>query len=138
MKNLVLALGIFLIAFSGKAQEKTVTIKVTLENVMNDNGTILTSLHTNETFMKGGGMIDLAEKAKKGSLSFTFENVKPGSYAIMVLHDENDNKRMDFEASGMPKENYGMSNNEMAMGPPTFADAKFEVAEEDLELTIRF
>lgn len=138
MKNLVLALGIFLVAFSAKAQEKTVTIKVTIENVMNDNGTILTSLHTNETFMKGGGMIDLAEKAKKGSLSFTFENVKPGSYAIMVLHDENDNKRMDFEASGMPKENYGMSNNEMAMGPPTFADAKFEVAEEDLELTIRF
>ncbi|GMN09296.1 DUF2141 domain-containing protein [Croceitalea sp. MTPC9] len=138
MKNLVLALGIFLIAFSVKAQEKTVTLKVTLENVMNDNGNVLASLHTNETFMKGAGIVNLAEKAKKGSISFTIENVKPGSYAIMVLHDENNNQRMDYEANGMPKENYGMSNNEMTMGPPTFADAKFEVADEDLELTIRF
>lgn len=138
MKNLVLALGIFLIAFSVKAQEETVTVKVNLDNVLNDNGTLLVSLHSNETFMKGPGIIDLQEKAVKGTVTLTFENVKPGTYAIMVLHDENDNKRMDFEANGMPKESYGMSGNVMAMGPPTFADAKFEVAAEDLEFTIRF
>ena len=138
MKNLVFALGIFLIAFSVKAQEKTVTIKVTVDNVLNDDGTLLIGLHTNETFMKGAALVDLQEKAKKGAVTVTFEDVKPGTYALMVLHDENDNQRMDFEANGMPKENYGMSNNTMVMGPPTFTDAKFEVAEEDLELTIRF
>ena len=138
MKNLVLALGIFLIAFTAKAQEETVTVKVTVDNVLNDNGTLLVSLHSNGTFMKGPGVIDLQKEAVKGVVTITFENVKPGTYAIMVLHDENDNKRMDFEANGMPKESYGMSGNVMAMGPPTFADAKFEVAAEDLEFTIRF
>jgi len=138
MKNLVFALAIFLIAFTAKAQEETVTVKVTVENVLNENGTLLVSLHSNETFMKGPGVIDLQEAAVKGATTLTFENVKPGTYAIMVLHDENDNKRMDFQANGMPKENYGMSGNAMVMGPPTFADAKFEVDKEDLNLTIRF
>jgi len=138
MKNLVFALAIFLIALTAKAQEETVTVKVTVENVLNENGTLLVSLHSNETFMKGPGVIDLQEAAVKGATTLTFENVKPGTYAIMVLHDENDNKRMDFQANGMPKENYGMSGNAMVMGPPTFADAKFEVDKEDLDLTIRF
>lgn len=138
MKNLVLALGIFLIAFTAKAQQETVTVKITIDNVLNDNGTILVSLHSNETFMKGPGVIDIQEAAAKGAVTLTFENVKPGTYAIMVLHDENDNKRMDFQANGMPKESYGMSGNAMVMGPPTFDDAKFEVANEDLEFTIRF
>lgn len=138
MKNLVLTLGIFLIAFMAKAQQETATVKVTIDNVLNDNGTILVSLHSNETFMKGPGVIDLQEAAVKGAVTLTFENVKSGTYAIMVLHDENDNKRMDFQTNGMPKESYGMSGNAMVMGPPTFDDAKFEVANEDLEFTIRF
>ena len=56
----------------------------------------------------------------------------------MALHDENDNKRMDFELNGMPKESYGMSGNEMSFGPPNFVDAKFELSDKDLEFNIRF
>ena len=138
MKNLILALGIFLIAFATQAQEEKVTLTVTIENVLNDNGNVLISLHNNETFMKGPGVIDLQEKAVKGAVTVTFKDIAPGTYAIMVLHDENDNKRMDFEASGMPKESYGTSNNVMAMGPPSFADSKFELADKDLDLVIRF
>ena len=138
MKNLVLTLGIFLIAFSTKAQEETVTVNVTIDNVLNDKGTILVSLHSKDSFMKGSGVIDMQEKAKKGTISVSFENVVASEYAVMVLHDENDNKKMDFEANGMPKENYGISGNAIAMGPPTFTDAKFEVTNEDVELTIRF
>ena len=139
MKKLVLALvATVLISFSLKAQEETVTVTLILENVLNDNGTVLASLHTKDTFMKSAGIVDLSEKAETGKMTFTFEDVEPGSYAVMVLHDENDNKRMDFQPNGMPKENYAMSNNPMLMGPPTFSDAKFEVGEEDMELTIRF
>jgi uncharacterized protein (DUF2141 family) len=138
MKNLVLALGIFLAAFTTQAQEEKVTVTVTIENVLIDNGNVLVSLHNNETFMKGRGVIDLLEKAVKGVVKVTFEDIAPGTYAIMVLHDENDNKRMDFEANGMPKESYGTSNNVMAMGPPSFSDSKFEVADKDLDLVIRF
>lgn len=139
MKTVALILGVFFISVTAKAQETaSTTVTVTIENVMSNEGVILASLHNSDTFMKGAGLIDLTDQAKKGEMTLTFENVQPGSYAIMVLHDKNENNRMDFQANGMPKENYGMSNNEMTMGPPTFADAKFEVAGEDMALTIRF
>ena len=139
MKTLALILSVFFISVTAKAQEKeSVTITVNIENVLNDNGVVLASLHSTDTFMKGAGIIDLAKEAQKGTVTLTFENVEPGTYAIMVLHDENENNRMDFEATGMPKESYGMSGNAMVMGPPTFNDAKFEVTNEDLEFNIRF
>ena len=56
----------------------------------------------------------------------------------MVLHDENGNKRMDFESNGLPKESYGSSGNDMSMGPPSFEGSKFEITDTDKEITIRF
>ena len=88
--------------------------------------------------MKNGGIDNVMLEAKKGSLSFTFKDVKPGSYAVMVMHDLNSNKNMDFDSNGIPTESYGMSGDEMVMGPPTFEAAKFEVADKDLKLSIRF
>ena len=87
---------------------------------------------------KKTGIQNAETKIEGNSVVFTFEDVKPGTYAIMVLHDENENFRMDYELSGMPKENYGMSNNPMSFGPPQFDDAKFEMGEKDKEITIRF
>lgn len=37
----------------------------------------------------------------------------------------------------MPKENYGISNNNMSYGPPVWQEAKFEVNSENLEMEIR-
>ena len=68
----------------------------------------------------------------------TFTHIQPGVYAVSVLHDENDNNRMDFETNGMPKENYAMSQNPMLMGPPSFKDVKFTIDRADLDLTLRF
>ena len=139
MKTVVLFFSLLLsISFIHAQEEKGVTVTVTIENVLNDEGTVLASLHTSNTFMRGGGIVDLAEKAKKGPITLTFENVVPGTYAVMAMHDANDNKRMDYESNGMPKESYGMSGNDMAMGPPNFDMAKFEVNGEDLNLNIRF
>ncbi len=139
MKTVVLFFSLLLsISFIHAQEEKGVTVTVTIENVLNDEGTVLASLHTSDTFMRGGGIVDLAEKAKKGPITLTFENVVPGTYAVMAMHDANDNKRMDYESNGMPKESYGMSGNDMAMGPPNFDMAKFEVNGEDLNLNIRF
>ena len=83
-------------------------------------------------------MCFILDPATKGEVTLTFENVEPGTFAIMVMHDENDNQRMDMEANGMPKENYGTSGQVNSFGPPTFEGAKFEVTDEDQEFRIRF
>lgn len=138
MKNLVLTLVLAFSTLFSFAQDEGITITVTVDNVTNDKGKVLMSLHTSETFMKGKGIKDAETTIENGKVTITFENVLPGDYAILALHDENDNKRMDYEDNGMPKESFGMSNNVMIMGPPQYEDAKFKVANEDLDLNIRF
>jgi uncharacterized protein (DUF2141 family) len=46
------------------------------------------------------------------------------------VHDENDNKKMDTNFIGIPKEDFGCSNNATGfMGPPKYEDAKFMLEE---------
>lgn len=139
IKNLILTIALVLTsAFSFSQEDKGITIIVTIDNVKNDTGKVLMSLHTSETFMKGKGIKDAETVIKDGKIKITFKNVQPGEYAIMALHDENENQRMDFQDNGMPLESYGMSNNVMSFGPPQYGDAKFTVEAKDLELNIRF
>jgi uncharacterized protein (DUF2141 family) len=138
MKTVVSVLAIMLSISLGIAQENGVNIMVTIDNVSSDDGKVLIGLHTQDTFMKGLGVQNLESEIKDGKVTLVFENVETGTYAIMAMHDANDNKRMDYQDNGMPKESYGMSGNEMSFGPPTFEMAKFEVAGEDLEFNIRF
>lgn len=139
MKNVfVTSLCIVMTSF-GFSQESTgQKITVTIDNVMNDEGHVVVSLHTTDTFMRGPGIQNLMSEIVDGKVSFTFKNVPNGEYAIMALHDVNKNNQMDFETNGMPKESYGLSGNEMSFGPPRFDDAKFDLKDEDVTFNIRF
>ncbi len=138
MKKITVLFAFILFINLSHAQETNgVDLVITVENVLSDGGEILAGLHTADTFMKTNGIADVMMEAKEGSLSFTFKDVRPGSYAIMVMHDVNSNKNMDFDSNGMPKEKYGISGSQRQMGPPTFEAAKFDVADEDLEISIR-
>jgi uncharacterized protein (DUF2141 family) len=51
-----------------------------------------------------------------------------GEYAISLFVDSNGNKKIDKNFFGIPKEQYGFSNNVMGrMSPPSFDQAKFMV-----------
>ena len=139
MKTVVHLLAVLLTGFFVNAQDSNgVNISVTIDNVSTNEGKVMIALHSSETFMRGNGILNQESTIKDGKVEFTFENVVPGTYALMALHDANENNRMDFESNGMPKESYGMSGNDMTMGPPTFDAAKFEVTDKDLEFNIRF
>lgn len=141
MKTLTLIIALVLSVNFSNAQEGKETgksITVTIENITNNNGSVILGLHTEDTFMKGQGIMNAESKIVDGKITVTFKNVEAGSYAIMALHDENGNKRMDFQENGMPKESYGMSNNPEMYGPPQFASAKFDLNNEDLDLKIIF
>ena len=57
-------------------------------------------------------------------------NVLPyGEYAVTLFVDFNGNKKLDKNFLGIPKEQYGFSNNVMGrMSAPTFDQAKFAIA----------
>lgn len=139
MKTLSIIIALVLGTFFSTAQaEKTHDITVKINNVVNNNGKVLIGLHNAETFMKNESIQSAESKIENGRVVVTFKNVIPGTYAILALHDENENYRMDFQESGMPKEAYAMSNNPVSYGPPRFEDAKFEVTNKDLDMLIRF
>ena len=138
MKTLYLSIVLCFSFIMLSAQDEGQNISILVNNATSNKGKVIFSLHTAESFMRTEGVQNSESLIENGEAKITFKNVKRGIYAVMVLHDENENNRMDFHDNGMPKENYGMSNNPMSYGPPQFTDAKFEVKEEDLELLIRF
>lgn len=139
MKSIVLFIICLSLTLSSWAQnDDTQTISITINNIKNDTGKILLGLHTENTFMKTEALQKRATVIKDGKIEVTFTNVAPGDYAVLALHDENNNNKMDFTANGMPKEDYGLSNNAMSFGPPQFSEAKFKVENEDITLNILF
>lgn len=75
------------------------------------------------------------------TVTIRFTGVKPGNYAIALLHDENDNGKADRVLGMMPKEGYGFSRDApVRMAPPEFRDAVFEhkAGRQDLAIRMRY
>ena len=117
------------------AQSADVT--VTLTGVEARGGHILASLSTEQTFMRRPGDYSARiEVSDAGDLNLVFTDVAPGDYALMVMHDANDNGEFDMAPSGMPDEGYAFSNGGAPlMGPPTFGMLKFTVGTADVSIT---
>lgn len=68
-----------------------------------------------------------------------FKNVPTGTYAVTIMHDENNNQKLDTGLFGIPKEGYGFSNNAKPgmFGPPPFAKAAFAFRPPKHTITIK-
>lgn len=70
-----------------------------------------------------------------GNATYTFD-LPNGTYAIGIFVDKNYNNKMDRNFFGVPKEQYGFSNDAKgSFGPPSFKDASFNVSG-DMKLKI--
>lgn len=105
-------------------------IKVVINNVKNDTGTIWVALHQPaDEYMKERYMWFKVD-AQKGTVSGVFKDVPIGTYAISVMHDFNNNRELDKNVLGIPQEGFGFSNDAMGrFGPPDFKKASFDVPE---------
>ncbi len=78
-----------------------------------------------------------AMKVPERTAHCDFEEVPPGKYALVVLHDENMNGRIDYNWLGVPREGYGFSNDARGtLGAPSFAQAAFVYDGKTLDLSI--
>ena len=51
-----------------------------------------------------------------------FENLDPGTYSVLLIHDENGNGKLD-KMMAMPREGFAFSRNPaLRMGPPRYQD----------------
>ena len=122
--------------------QPTAKITVTVTNLRNADGVVLACMTASEkSFPKCRGVAGTKSSrvdAHEGQLTLTFDDVKPGHYAIALLHDENGNGKADRALGMMPREGFGFSRDaKVRMGPPKFSDAAVDIGAKDRQLTIR-
>lgn len=85
-----------------------------------------------------GAVLKFSQNTPTGT-EFVFSNLKSGKYAVSVMNDQNGNKTLDKNLIGIPKEEWGVSNNiRPTLRAPKFEEAAFEMDEKsDLTLKIR-
>ena len=68
--------------------------------------------------------------AKPGTTEIKLTGLKPGKYAVCVIHDANANALLDRNFLGIPKEGVAISNG-IRREKPTFEKAVIEIKEGD-------
>jgi uncharacterized protein (DUF2141 family) len=129
----VVLLGLCSLVASGQTPSSAdSTLRVEVSGLRNEQGDVGCLL-----FSRADGYPESYEKALKevhvaikgSSVVCAFSPLAPGTYAVIVLHDENLNGKMDKNLLGIPREGYGASNNvRHAFTPPKFDEASFAVA----------
>jgi uncharacterized protein (DUF2141 family) len=73
--------------------------------------------------------------AKAGRVALP--HLRPGTYALLVIHDENGNGKLDM-TFGIPREGFGFSNNPtIHMRPPRAEEVRFNLAPGTSAQTVR-
>lgn len=116
---------------SKKLPADLVSVYLHVEGASPSRGQIIASLfNSRESFLRQGEafavMITKIDKYGKALLSFT--NVPPGSYAISVLYDENEDGKLDLGFLGISLEKMAFSRNaKVPFGLPSFDHARINI-----------
>lgn len=115
------------------------TLHVKATGVQGTTGKVLFALHNVPDAFPGDPkqavQLAMGDPAG-GQATVAFSAIPPGRYAVAAFHDADGDGQLDTNWLGIPREGYGASRDaEGTMGPPSFADAAFEVA---ADRSIRF
>jgi uncharacterized protein (DUF2141 family) len=140
-------LALVLFGVAAKASD----LRVEIHGVASSSGTLMVGLYDSEahfrTAIANAGklglltdrsrLVGIAMRAIAGTQSAVFTDLKPGAYAVIVFHDENDNGKLDENLFGIPTEGYGFSNDaEGFLSAPSFKAAAVIVDANDLTISI--
>lgn len=116
------------------------TLVVHVHGIHNSNGVIRLLVFNGQD-----GWPDVRDKsfrhaslpANGSAVTFTLANVPSGTYAISVLHDENENHKLDRDFFGRPKEGIGFGNNpKIGFTKPGWKDSSVQVSGTGEETTV--
>ncbi len=138
MRRGILGFGALLVALASPAAAGDVVI--TIKDMRSTEGVVRACMTTKEEIFpkcrKDPASHRTVVKAGE-SVTIRFTDVEPGTYAVALLHDENNDGKANRALGMMPKEGYGFSRDaKVRMGPPKFRDAVFRHTGEDQALTI--
>ena len=112
---------------------------VTITDIREAQGSLMVAVTNSDAGWNNQAKPVAAQKvtAVKGELTLNFAGLPAGHYAVQVMHDQNDNGKLDANFLGIPSEGYGFSNNPNVMRRAHFDEARFEVGAGKTAVTIR-
>lgn len=115
------------------------TVSVSINNITSQDGYIMAALFNSKSTFLGDAPVRAERVAVTGnSVSFTYNNLPVGEYAIAVYHDEDGDAELDTGMFGIPSEPYGFSNNApVRFGPPKWDASKFTLNGSNAAQSIR-
>lgn len=118
-------------------------IEVTIQNIdVEEEGELLIMLFNSESsWLEAGQYYKIMKVLPENETQIVvFEEIPYSStYAIEIIHDENDNQKVDMRILPYPKpkEGFGVSNNTFRAGPPEYEKANFVLDQPKVGLTIQ-
>lgn len=131
---LLLTLVVSATAWSGELTIKVANIKHegVLYAAVYDDKEVFESDKGDNSQQRPGIVGGLVKKVTVGEAEGTIE-LEAGTYSIGFFIDKNDNEKLDTNFLGVPKEQFGFSNDAMGrFGPPSFEAASFNLDEETI------
>jgi uncharacterized protein (DUF2141 family) len=121
------------------SQAGAAELTLTVTDLRSEQGRVLVALVDSEAAWNEDAppLARQAGKLQGAQAQFRFADLKPGHYAIRVMHDENENGELDTNFMGMPIEGYGFSNNPEGLRRAYFDEATFEFGAQDQSIQVR-
>jgi uncharacterized protein (DUF2141 family) len=138
MKSSRFALLATLVLLPAFAHAQMAKLTVVVSGIAPATGTVEVSVfNTAETFMQKPLLQQSRNVSGLTETKFVFAGLLEGNYAVVVVHDENGNGVRDAGFLGFGGESYAYSNDASSwLGRPSFEDASFSIAKEDMEILI--
>ncbi|MFM9839641.1 MAG: DUF2141 domain-containing protein [Cyclobacteriaceae bacterium] len=138
MKKLtVLFISIFSIL---SAKSQTVNVTVTVSNVSSNEGIVQVCVFDKADAFPQKTKLAVkcvTANATKGTMKIQVDGLAPGSYALAVHHDKNNDGKFNTNFFGIPTEASGATKGAKGkMGPPKYSDAVLVIDKKETQVAI--
>ena len=134
-----LALAPFvLMLLAGPVRATELTIDI--EDIGAQSGRLTVFVYDSAEAWKGKRDVLRMQRAQPdGSdrLQVRFDGLRAGRYGVMVLHDKDGNRKFDVGPLGIPRDDYGFSNNPVVFARPGFERIAFDLPVAGKRITVR-
>ena len=113
------------------------SLDLAFHGMVTDEGKISVGIFTKDNRLPRPPAEFVSAPANAKTIHLHMGDVAPGTYALALYQDVNNDGKLETNLNGVPLEPWGMSNNPRVSGRgPTWSDAQFELPPEGIRLII--
>ncbi len=117
------------------------TLKISITGLRNNSGSVILGFYNNDKAFAAETPLFTKVESKATTvnhvLTLNYKDIKPGTYGVVMLDDENNNNKMDYGWI-LPEEGYGFSNyNHFGLTKPKVSKFSFTITNENKVVEIK-